>query len=201
MGSPLPALRSPASPAVRAAAPRGRLAVTPTGIERPFTREQIIVSKTDPKGIIRYVNDTFLGVSGFSEAEVLGKPHSIVRHPDMPRAVFGRMWETIASGAEIFAFVVNLAVDGGHYWVLAHVSPTVGPDGAIVGYHSNRRWVDPSVRGEVAQVYARVRAAEQRQTSARAALDAGYEALDAELAAAGRSLETWVWSLSSGVHA
>ncbi len=66
----------------------------------------------------------FLTIAGYTEREVLGQPHSMIRHPDMPRGVFALLWETIASGSEIFAYVVNLAKNGDHYWVFAHVTPT-----------------------------------------------------------------------------
>src|ERR1700761_62065 len=98
-------------------------AVRPTGKERLWGAEDIIVSKTNLKGIITYANLTFLQVAGYSEEEVLGKPHSIIRHPDMPRCVFKLLWDSISAGGEIFAYVLNLASNGDHYWVLAHVTP------------------------------------------------------------------------------
>lgn len=114
-------------------------APAPTGVERTFEPDQIIVTKTDLQGRITYANDVFLGVSAFEEHEVLGQPHNIIRHPDMPRCVFQLLWDTLRAGEELFAYVVNLAGDGAHYWVLAHVTPSVGPTGTVVGYHSNRR--------------------------------------------------------------
>ena len=95
-----------------------------TGVERTFGEDEIIVSKTDLTGRITYANDVFLRISGYAEAEVLGQPHSIIRHPGTPRAVFSLLWRTIESGREIFAYVVNRAKNGDHYWVLAHVTPT-----------------------------------------------------------------------------
>jgi PAS domain S-box-containing protein len=112
---------------------------TPTGRERTFDDEEIIVSKTDLSGRITYANDVFLRISGYTEAEVIGQPHSLIRHPDMPRSVFNLLWKTIGAGQEIFAYVVNMAKNGDHYWVLAHVTPTFGPAGDIIGFHSNRR--------------------------------------------------------------
>jgi PAS domain S-box-containing protein len=171
--------------------------VRPTGVERLFGREQIIVSKTDRKGIISYANDVFLAVSGFAEDELLGRPHNIIRHPDMPMAVFQLMWDTISTGEELFAYVVNLAVDGGHYWVYAHITPSFGPDGTIVGYHSNRRWVAPQMRREVAAVYATVRAAEQGSGTKIERIAAGTAALHRVLASQGMSYDEFVWSLAA----
>ena len=116
--------------------------IQPTGRERTFPEDEIIVSKTDPKGIITYANRTFLNVALYSETEILGQPHSIVRHPDMPRCVFKLLWDTIERGSEIFAYVKNMAKNGDHYWVFAHVTPTFDPARKIIGYHSSRRRPD-----------------------------------------------------------
>ena len=133
----------------------------PTGIETTFGEEEIIVSKTDLNGRITYANEVFLRVSGYHEAEVLGQPHSIIRHPDMPRCVFKLLWDTLARGQEIFAYVVNLAKDGSHYWVFAHVTPTFATNGKVVGYHSNRRCPDRSQIAKVTPLYAKLLAAER----------------------------------------
>lgn len=116
--------------------------IRPTGIERFFREDEIIVSKTDVKGIITYANRTFLDIALYSEEEVLGQPHSIIRHPDMPRCVFKLLWDTIMAGNEIFAYVKNMSKNGDHYWVFAHVTPTFNGDGEITGFHSNRRKPD-----------------------------------------------------------
>lgn len=116
-----------------------RPTVQPTGIEKTWNANDIIVSKTDTKGIITYANDTFLSVAEYSEQEALGANHNMIRHPDMPRCVFGLLWSEIATGKEIFAYVKNMTKKGDHYWVFAHVTPTFGKDGKIIGYHSNRR--------------------------------------------------------------
>lgn len=73
-----------------------------TGVERHFDEHEIIVSKTDLKGRITYANDTFLRVAGYRENEILGQPHSIIRHPDMPRCVFVLLWQTIEAGSRDF---------------------------------------------------------------------------------------------------
>jgi len=110
-----------------------------TGVERTLERDEIIVSKTDLAGRITYANRVFQRISGYSEKELLGAPHNLVRHPDMPRGVFQLLWETIQGGNELFAYVINRAKNGDHYWVLAHVTPTFDAHGKLVGYHSNRR--------------------------------------------------------------
>lgn len=116
--------------------------IRPTENERTFREDEIIVSKTDTKGIITYANRTFLEVALYTEQEVLGQPHSMIRHPDMPRCVFKLLWDTLVTGNEIFAYVKNMAKNGAYYWVFAHVTPTFDASKTIIGYHSNRRKPD-----------------------------------------------------------
>jgi PAS domain S-box-containing protein len=115
---------------------------THTGREVHFDHDDLIVSKTDTKGRITYANRTFVEVSGYSERELLGQPHSLIRHPDMPRAVFKLLWDHLLEDREVFAYVKNLAKSGDHYWVFAHVTPSTDARGTVVGFHSNRRVPD-----------------------------------------------------------
>lgn len=170
--------------------------MVPTGVPRAFGHEEVIVSKTDPRGVITYANDVFLRVSGYAEDQALGRPHNLIRHPDMPRAVFQLMWDTIGSGREIFAYVLNLAADGGHYWVFAHVTPTFDQRGAIAGYHSNRRWVPSGTVARVTEVYRRLLAVEATQERTKDAIAAGVAALHAHLDDAGQDYDEFVWSLA-----
>lgn len=161
-----------------------------------FGVDEIIVSKTDTKGILTYVNEVFLRVSLYDEADVLGKPHNIIRHPDMPRAVFGLMWQTIQAGQEIFAYVLNLAADGEHYWVLAHVTPTFASNGRIIGFHSNRRLPERPAVAAVTSLYADLRAVERRHDRPADALAASTQRLGEVLADQGMDYDDWVWSLT-----
>lgn len=113
--------------------------VQPTGIEKPVKAGDLIVSKTDLKGRITYGNRAFGDYAGYTESQFMGQPHSMVRHPDMPRSVFKLLWDRLQSGQEVFAFVKNLCSDGGHYWVFANVTPSLDASGKVVGYHSVRR--------------------------------------------------------------
>lgn len=97
--------------------------IEPTGREQTLETDEIIVSKTDLKGVITYANDVFLRVAGWTEDDIVGEAHNCIRHPDMPRCVFQLLWDTLATGEEIFAYVLNLTKRGDHYWVLAHVTP------------------------------------------------------------------------------
>lgn len=116
-----------------------------SGREVTFHPDELIVSKTNLKGHITYANQTFCKVAGFSEIELLGKPHSIIRHPNMPRCVFKLVWDTVQSGQEIFGYVVNQTRNGDYYWVFAHVTPSFDENGKIIGYHSNRRVPDKRI--------------------------------------------------------
>ncbi|MBE7638615.1 PAS domain S-box protein [Sneathiella sp. P13V-1] len=109
-----------------------------SGQEVFFGQNDLIVSKTDLKGRITYANHTFLEIAGYDEDEVIGQPHNLIRHPNMPRGVFELFWNCISQEKEIFAYVVNSTKDGGHYWVIAHVTPSF-ENGEVVGYHSTRR--------------------------------------------------------------
>lgn len=120
----------------------------------------LIVSKTDLAGRIIYVNAAFERISGYSRAQALGKPHNLVRHPAMPRAVFGYLWERLAAEQEIFAYVVNRTLKGGFYWVFAHVTASRDAHGKVVGYHSARRAPNRLALPEIEALYAQLRTLE-----------------------------------------
>ncbi len=170
--------------------------VAPTGRERTFGEDEIIVSKTDPKGRITYANEVFLRVAGYTEDEVLGQPHNCIRHPDMPRCVFQLLWDVIQDGKEIFAYVINLAKNGDHYWVLAHVTPTFDASGRVIGYHSNRRVPTRAAVDAVKPLYARLCEVERQHGGAR---KEAIEASTAELLRAldGVPYDELVWSLAA----
>lgn len=172
-----------------------KYAVEPTANERTFAENDIIVSKTDPKGRITYANDVFLDVALYTEAEVLGQPHSIVRHPDMPRSVFKLLWDTIESRKEIFAYVKNMAKNGDFYWVFAHVTPSYDANGAIVGFHSNRRVPRPDAVAKIEPVYRQLLDVENSHADRKAGMDAAVATLGQMLADAGMEYDEFVFSL------
>ena len=171
--------------------------IRPSGVERTFGAEEIIVSKTDAKGRITYANSVFLRVSQYSEEAVLGAPHSIIRHPEMPRGVFRLMWDTISAGREIFAYVNNLAADGAYYWVLAHVTPTFDAQRKITGYHSNRRSPERAAVQAAEDLYQQMIEVERRHQRPADAIEASCALLDQRLTDAGKPYEQWVWSLDA----
>lgn len=169
--------------------------IEPTGRESPFGDEEIIVSKTDVKGRITYANDVFLRVAGYSARDILGQPHSIIRHPDMPRAVFKLLWETIEAGNEIFAYVLNMASNGDHYWVFAHVTPSFDAAGKIVGYHSNRRKPEPAQIAKIAPLYRTLLDEERAAPDRKVGMNRTYDRLVAELQAKGVSYDQFAFSI------
>lgn len=127
--------------------------ITPTSVEKVMREDDFIVSKTDLTGRITYGNRIFIEFSGYTEKELIGAQHNIIRHPDMPRGVFKFLWDTIQAKEECFAYVKNMAKDGSYYWVFANVTANFGKDGAVTGYFSVRRKPRPEAVKVMAGVY------------------------------------------------
>ena len=167
----------------------------PTGREVSFGEDEMIVSKTDLQGRITYCNDVFARVARYSERRIIGAPHSIIRHPHMPRALFKLLWGTIHAEREIFAYVLNMDSAGDGYWVLAHVTPSITEDGTVTGYHSNRRKPRAEAVEKVRGLYQQLLAIEEAPASRKDGLVASSEALAARLAKEGMSYDRFVLSL------
>jgi hypothetical protein len=169
---------------------------TLTGRERNFGEDEIIVSKTDLKGRLIYANRMFMGIADLTLKQTIGKPHSLIRHPHMPRCVFKLLWERIQSGRELFAYVMNRSMNGDHYWVIAHVTPSYGADGQISGYHSSRRVAKKSVLDTViAPLYAELLAIEESHANRKDGMNAAYAALNDKLTAKGTDYDRFIFSL------
>jgi len=125
----------------------------PNSREKKVETDDFLVSKTDTKGKITYANPSFIKITGFSEIELLGKPHSIVRHQDMPKIIFKLLWEEISNKREIFAYVKNMSKDGGFYWVYANVTTSLDSRGNIIGYYSVRRKPNPKALEVIKPLY------------------------------------------------
>lgn len=169
-----------------------------SGSEVYFDQNDLIVSKTDLKGLITYANHTFLDIAGYTEKEVVGKPHNIIRHPNMPRGIFEFFWQTLAKGKEIFAYVVNSTKNGDHYWVIAHVTPSYS-NGEIIGYHSTRRVPDMRViRDVIEPLYDRLNMIERNNQSRKGGIADSVEALEQTLMEQGVSYDEFVSGLVQG---
>ena len=127
--------------------------------EVPFPEGRLIVSSTDPAGVITHANESFVAMSGFSLEELLGEQHYILRHPDMPPAAFKGLWDTVNQGLKWHGYVKNLRKDGSHYWVYATAVPNIR-NGQTVGYTSVRRKPSRKKIEELSAVYKEWKAAE-----------------------------------------
>lgn len=166
-----------------------------TGIEQTFGENELIVSKTDLKGRLTYVNSVFLRVSGFEEHELLGKPHNVIRHPEMPRGVFKLLWETIQSEKELFCYVNNRCKNGDHYWVFAHVTPSFDIHGNVVGYHSNRRVPTKGALDVIKPIYDEMLAEERKHRLPREQWEASYPILLSKLDEIGKTYEEFIFDI------
>jgi PAS domain S-box-containing protein len=172
-----------------------KYAIQPTEVERGFDEDEIIVSKTDAKGRITYANEVFKKVALYSDEELLDAPHSLVRHPDMPRCVFKLLWDTVEAGSEIFAYVKNMAKNGDYYWVFAHVTPSFDAQGKVVGYHSNRRVPRPEAIAKIEPLYRTLLAEEERHTDRKAGMLAAFGMLVGLLEEQGVGYDEFIFSL------
>lgn len=121
--------------------------------EEHFFEGRVIVSETDLKGTITFANRRFCEISGYSVEELIGEPHNLIRHPDMPRAAFAQMWDTISTGTIWHGLVKNLRKDGKFYWVDTEVSPIYGDNGLIKGYIAARKPAARKNIDEAAELY------------------------------------------------
>ena len=116
----------------------------------------VIISQTDLKGVITYANKKFSEVSGYSIDELVGQPHNIIRHPDMPKAAFARMWETLKSGQVWNGLVKNLRKDGLYYWVETEILPIRDDNDNITGYIAARKVASRKNIIEVEEIYSKM---------------------------------------------
>jgi PAS domain S-box-containing protein len=170
--------------------------IVPRDHELVMRDGDFIVSKTDLKGRITYANKVFIEFSGFEEREVIGKQHNVIRHPEMPRAVFKLLWDSIQSGKEIFAYVKNICKDGSYYWVLANVTPSLDDRGQILGYYSVRRKPSDKAVRIINEIYKRM-LVEENRAGARDAVEASTRYLQGLLAEKGQSYEQFILELQS----
>ncbi|MFW0736303.1 PAS domain-containing protein [Flavobacterium sp.] len=113
--------------------------------EVTWDKTQVIMSKTNAFGIIEYANEVFVDVCGYEDYELMGQPHNIIRHPDMPRVIFKVLWENLKSGRNFHAIVKNLAKSGRYYWVITDFEIAKDENGVIVNYFGRRQAVPQEV--------------------------------------------------------
>ena len=125
--------------------------------EKTFHRDQRLISTTSVKGVITYCNDAFIEVSGFSREELMGQAHNLVRHPDVPQAVFAHLWADLKQGRNWMGVVKNRCKNGDHYWVNAFIAP-IREEGQVVGFESVRTYASPAQVARATRLYARLNA-------------------------------------------
>jgi PAS domain S-box-containing protein len=172
---------------------------SPSNREIVMRDDDFIVSKTDTVGKITYCNPVFMEFSGYKESELLGQQHNIVRHPDMPRAVFSLLWKTIRSGEEFFGYVKNLSKDGSFYWVFATVTPSYHASSSannpeIVGYFSVRRKPN-GIKQKIAEDLYRDMLAAEKRAGRQDAIAAGTEVLNQALNSIGKDYREFILTL------
>lgn len=156
-----------------------------------FPENKFIISKTDKKGTITYGNELFVNMSGYTSEELLGKPHSILRHPDMPKLIFQKLWDDIKAGNEIFAYVKNKTKDGKYYWVLAFVTPSYDNNGNLLEYFSVRRKPEENtVKNVIAPLYSKLLSLEKQ-----GGINASSKHLNNLLQEKGVSYEQFIFSV------
>lgn len=121
-----------------------------------------IMSKTDKKGIIEYANDYFIEVCGYDESELMGEPHNIIRHPDMPKVIFKELWRRLKKGENIHAIVKNRAKDGRYYWVLTSFETKYDDNGEVFSHYSRRKAVTSYAVYQIEKLYKTLRDIEYR---------------------------------------
>lgn len=158
--------------------------------EVTFSETEFIVSKTDLQSRITYGNSLFIKLSGYEEKELLGKPHNILRHSDMPKLVFKMLWENIQNGREIFAYVKNMTKDKDYYWVYAHVTPSYDDKGRVIGYHSVRRKPTSQALSVIIPLYQELISAEKT-----GGVENSKKILEAKLQSKGVSYDEFIFTL------
>jgi PAS domain S-box-containing protein len=168
--------------------------VTPTNKTREMREEDFIVSKTDLKGRIVYCNKIFVEFSQYSSQELIGSQHNIIRHPDMPRAVFKLLWDTVQANNEIFAYVKNMAKDGSAYWVFANISVSTDEKGNPIAYFSVRRKPKASGVKAATELYREMVEIEKR-VGTKDGMAASTEYLNSILSKGGKSYEEFIHTI------
>jgi len=124
----------------------------PTDVEKTYDGRPMI-TETDKDGIITYANRNFLEFNGFEKKELIGLPHSVLRHPETPKGVYRAMWKIISQKKVWRGYLKNLCRDGSYYWALVYIQPKLDENGEIVGYVANRKDAYPRVIIEVSRKY------------------------------------------------
>lgn len=139
--------------------------IRPIPVDEEFLYEgRVIISQTDLNGIITFANRKFCEISAYKVEELIGQPHNMIRHPDMPQAAFAKMWETIKGGQVWNGLVKNLRKDGLYYWVDTEISPILDSDENVIGYIAARKPASRKNIQENEKLYVKMLMAESKES-------------------------------------
>ncbi len=166
-----------------------------TANEKKLSESDFIVSKTDKKGRLIYVNQMFTKLAGYPAADLIGANHNLIRHPDMPKLAFKVAWDLIQAKKEFFGLVKNLCSDGGYYWVLAYITADLDSSGNIVSYTSIRRKPPQTAINAIIPIYKQLLDAESR-----GGVQASETLLNEILSEAGVSYDEFIINLQKDIR-
>ncbi|MES9898614.1 MAG: PAS domain-containing protein [Sedimenticola sp.] len=163
--------------------------------ETTFEDDEIIVLKIDAKGRIFYVNRVFMRVANYPEQALLGRQHSMIRHPDMPQGIVRWMWNTLEQGHEFLGYVKNISSGGRFFWAFTSITPDWGTDDELLGYHYVGRKVNASALKVIEPLYREMLGLERAQQLEKDAERVSIELLKKRLTASSTSYDEFVLSL------
>jgi hypothetical protein len=169
--------------------------VTSTSRQRHVPDDDLLITMSDSRGLITYANDAFCQTHACHEHDLLRQPHKILRHPDMPAAIFALVWQRLKAGEEIFAYVKNLAMNGDYYWTLAHWRVNADRIGRVAGYQCCRRATSARAVSVIEPLYRDLRNAERALPANDAGSDKRKTPLDRLLADRHQTYDQFVLSL------
>lgn len=174
------------------------ITVSPVNRARTIPADQFLVTHADLTGGITYANSYFCQAQACGEKELLGQPHNMLRHPDMPAAVFQLIWQRIRDGEEVFAYVKNMACNGEYYWTLSHLTPHYGAAARhIDSYQCFRRAASGRSIAAAEEAYRELRLIERSTNSKEQGVAASRQHLDGMMSRSGTSYDEWVLSLAA----
>lgn len=151
--------------------------ITPVDKEVVWDKDLVLVSKTDKFGNIKYCNEVFVNISGYEDFELVGKPHSIIRHPDMPAVIFKLLWSNLKNGRDFHAVIKNMSKSGRYYWVITQFEIQTNAEGEIINYVGRRKAIPAGVADRFEALYFKLKQIE-KAVSVEAAEEYLYGFLD-----------------------
>jgi PAS domain-containing protein len=170
--------------------------VTPLNRQRHIATDDLLVTMSDTQGVITYANGPFCQVQACHERDLIRQPHNILRHPDMPAAIFELVWQRLRAGHEVFAYVKNLAHNGEYYWTLSHWMMNGDTAGRPAGYQCCRRSTGTKSIAAIESVYREMRRIERAAATPEVGIAQSRQWLDQLLASRNQNYDQFVLSLA-----